>query len=53
MISLLKEKNLSNSKEGYVSNDKNPLEVKWIIKNLKKINKEVLETVETNKKKEI
>ena len=43
-------KNLSNSKEGYVSNDKKSSESKMNNKEFEKINKEVLETVETNKK---
>jgi hypothetical protein len=46
-------KNLSNSKEGYVSNDKKSSESKMNNKEFEKINKEVLETVETNKKRNI
>ena len=46
-------KNLSNSKEGYVSNDKKSSGSKMNNKEFEKINKEVLETVETNKKRNI
>ena len=46
-------KNLSGSKEGYVSNDKKSSGSKMNNKEFEKINKEVLETVETNKKRNI
>ena len=46
-------KNLSGSKEGYVSNDKKSSGSKMNNKEFEKINKEVLETVETNKKRSI
>lgn len=46
-------KNLSNSKEGYISNDKKSSGSKMNNKEFEKINKEVLETVETNKKRTI
>ena len=46
-------KNLSNSKEGYVSNDKKSSGSKMNNKEFEEINEEVLETVETNKKRNI
>lgn len=46
-------KNLSNSKEGYVSNDKKSFGSKMNNKEFEEINEEVLETVETNKKRNI